>query len=80
MARIILASDAGDWIALNERVTASDLASSHFAKQLVQRLAWAAEDIERGGRPSVESPRAEEIIPLASDGSQTADAPLPQLV
>jgi hypothetical protein len=45
----------GSEVLLDERVAASDLASDHFATQLVERIGWAvadAESAEHGQSPA----------------------------
>lgn len=46
MAQIIVTSDPPSLprVVYRERVEAEELASAHFSRHLVQRLAWAAED------------------------------------
>jgi hypothetical protein len=50
MPRILVTTDAvhqrGETMTLSEHVAASDLASAHFAAQLIERLGWAVADAE----------------------------------
>jgi hypothetical protein len=50
MPHILITTDAADEsreeVLLRERVTTSDLASGHFADQLIERVAWALVDAE----------------------------------
>jgi hypothetical protein len=51
MPRMLVTTDSpdrsGGQVMLDEHVATSDLASQHFAAQLVERLGWALEDAER---------------------------------
>ena len=51
MSRMLVTTDSpdrsGGQVMLDEHVATSDLASQHFAAQLVERLGWALEDAER---------------------------------
>jgi hypothetical protein len=50
MPHILITSDTGvqsrEQVLLRERVTTNDLASGHFADQLIERVAWALLDAE----------------------------------
>jgi hypothetical protein len=50
MPRILITTEPVDkpdvLVMLDERIATSDLASDHFAGQLIQRLAWALADAE----------------------------------
>jgi len=51
MPRMLVTTDSpdrsGGHVMLDEHVATSDLASQHFAAQLVERLGWALADAER---------------------------------
>jgi hypothetical protein len=50
MPRMLVTTESPDrsrsQVLLDERVAASDLASAHFASQLVERIGWALADAE----------------------------------
>jgi hypothetical protein len=50
MPRILVTTERVDnpdmLVMLDERISASDLSSDHFAGQLIERLAWALADAE----------------------------------
>jgi hypothetical protein len=50
MPRILITTERADepdvLVMLDERLATSDLASEHFAGQLIQRIAWALADAE----------------------------------
>ena len=46
-------------VMLRERVSASDLESAHFARQLIERLGWAVGDAHAFEAPGAESDAAE---------------------
>jgi hypothetical protein len=49
-------SDRGEAaVMLRERVNASDLASDHFARQLLERLNWAVNDAQDVEQPQPEN-------------------------
>jgi hypothetical protein len=51
MPRMLVTTESADrsgrQVMLDEHVATSDLASQHFAAQLVERLGWALADAER---------------------------------
>jgi hypothetical protein len=51
MPRILVATEPTDkpdvGVMLDERIATSDLASDHFAAQLIQRIGWALVDAEK---------------------------------
>jgi hypothetical protein len=61
--------DAG--VMLNEQIATSDLASDHFATQLIERIGWALADAEAtedhvlGARTLARPQALAEAIPLA---------------
>jgi hypothetical protein len=55
MPRILVTTEATTQIEtavlLNERVATDDLASDHFAAQLIERIGWALLDADRTEKP-----------------------------
>ena len=55
MPRMLVTAEAPDsshnLVMLDEHVAASDLASTHFSTQLVERIGWAVADAESAERP-----------------------------
>jgi hypothetical protein len=51
MPRILITSEPIDkpssGVMLDEQIATSDLASNHFATQLIERIGWALHDAER---------------------------------
>jgi hypothetical protein len=70
MPQIIVTADPTEDdapVTLRERVTLSDFESGHFAKQLIERLAWAVEDAhEYTGQPRDERTTRDERVLVAS--------------
>ena len=70
MPRMLVITESADQVPtevmLNEHLATGDLASDHFAAQLVERIAWALADaeqaerrlIDRPARPLADSPTA----------------------
>jgi hypothetical protein len=58
MPRILITTEASGepdvLVMLDERIATADLASDHFAGQLVQRIAWALADAENTEREPVD--------------------------
>jgi hypothetical protein len=58
MPRILITTEPGDApdaaVMLSERLATSDLASDHFAAQLIQRISWALADAESNERDPIE--------------------------
>jgi hypothetical protein len=57
MPRIFITTEPGDLpdaaVMLSERIATSDLASDHFAAQLIQRIGWALADAESNERDPI---------------------------
>jgi hypothetical protein len=55
MPRILVTTEPVDksdaMVMLDERIATGDLASDHFAAQLVQRIGWALADAETPSQP-----------------------------
>ena len=58
MPRILITTEPGEQpdaaVMLSERLATSDLASDHFAAQLIQRIGWALADAESNERDPIE--------------------------
>jgi hypothetical protein len=58
MPRILITTEPGELpdaaVMLSERIATSDLASDHFAAQLIQRIGWALADAESDERDPIE--------------------------
>jgi hypothetical protein len=62
MPRILIttesAEESGVLVMMNERIAVGDLASDHFASQLVERIGWALADAEAVRQPDLGRLRA----------------------
>jgi hypothetical protein len=56
--------DAG--VMLDEHIATSDLASNHFAAQLIERIGWALADAEATEHRALEQPQLEHPVTLAA--------------
>lgn len=43
-------ADGDPWVLLDERICVSDLSSTHFGLQLLERIRWAVADADDGER------------------------------
>lgn len=75
MPRILITTETGDApevaVMLSERVATSDLASDHFAAQLIQRIGWALADAENSERDPAGHPEPRGRGALADTFMQT---------
>ena len=60
MPRMLVITESADQVPtevmLNEHLATGDLASDHFAAQLVERIAWALADAEQAERRLIDRP------------------------